>query len=147
MRCMLTRSLADRWAWARGFFRDCEGRQNCGNQTISGRKVGSHVGWWPWDYWLAWTLTTWLPDREKTDTWARLTLKPQSFVLEGVEQAICQQFRESMGFFLNKQAWKRHNVNINISDVHMNIHTYSLSDIYISLLSYIVFISWSNWQI
>lgn len=48
--CSLTRSLADRWGWARGFFRDCEGRQNCGNQTISGWKLGSHVGRWPWEW-------------------------------------------------------------------------------------------------
>lgn len=38
MHCTLTRSPTDRWARARGFFRDCEGSQNCGNQTISRRK-------------------------------------------------------------------------------------------------------------
>lgn len=64
--CTLTRSLADRWGWARGFLRDCEGRQNCGNQTISGWKLGSHVGWWPWEWFHAYSPLGWLTGRKQT---------------------------------------------------------------------------------
>lgn len=64
--CTLTRSLADRWGWARGFLRDCEGKQNCGNQTISGWKLGSHVGWWPWEWVRAYSPLGWLTGRKQT---------------------------------------------------------------------------------
>lgn len=140
MRCTLTRSLADRWARARGFFRDCEGRQNCGNQTISGWKLGSHVGWWPWD-WLSWILNTWLADREKADTWAQLTLNTQSFIFEEAEQAVCQQFRTSMCYLQSNNhgsAQYRHTDNINISDLHINRHSFWI--FYSSLLSYYTYI-------
>lgn len=118
MRCTLTRSLPDRWAWARGFFRDCEGRQNCGNQTISGLKLGSHVRWRPWD-WLSWILTPWLADRGKADTWAQLTPNTQSSIFEEAELAVCQQFRKSMCYLqTNKDGWAQYGYtdNINILD-------------------------------
>lgn len=122
MRCTLTRSLADRWAWARGFFRDCEGGQNCGNQTIREWKLGSHVGRWPWDC-LSQILTTWPADREKADTWARATLNTQPFIFEGAGQAGCQQFRVSMCYLQSNKhglGQYRHADCSNAEDLHTN---------------------------